>query len=89
MGLYENIMAELERRHCDTRFFTEEFLSNYIVARHCARKTLPSDLYEVDGIWYNRHYFKVYVSAFYRENSCSYCEFLEIYNELKRDEDNE
>jgi len=80
VNLYRKIKSELIACGCSTRYFTREFLSTYAAALKHFREIEIDDSY-LDGHVILFHSFDpVYTSDFYRKNSCSYCEFLVLYN---------
>lgn len=79
---YEEIKFELTKKCSDITFFTKDFYDTFVEAKKMTLEAEARDeevLYKKDGIWLNRCFDKVYESRFYKENSCAYCIFLEVY----------
>ena len=87
MTEFQRIKAVMKNRKASTKYFTKAFLEAYKTARAKTKSNFEnliddSYMHENGYVKLFHSYDEVYNSKFYQQNSCGYCEFLEVANEL-------
>lgn len=89
MTLYQVLRHRLVTDGYNTRYFTREFYDIYVranwkVTNNCRNGIV--DFVEWNGITVHAPYIPVYGTNFYNKNGNTYCHFLEIHNQVVKNE---
>lgn len=89
MTLYQIFRHRLVTDGYNTRYFTKDFYDKFVIANWEITNNIRNgrnDFTEWNGITVHAPYIPIFGTDFYNKNGGAYCHFLEIHNQVVKNE---